>query len=213
MRRTLLVTIATPEILGDVAAFIENQKEYATARGFEYRIKHKPWWKDLHASFSKVWEIHCGLCQGFDQVIWTDADVAFMDMQWDITSLLDENHWMAAYKQTNWNTWDYLCNGLIVLRNCPESRDYVEKWVKKVETRFIKDHPWEQWYFDELIRDIKYQGVRRCVGAEIGCFCPELWHDGTIWQPGYPTIHFAGPSDWKKRGEVFRTVYQSQVKR
>lgn len=211
MRRKL-ITIATPDIQPFCKEMLENQRWYAGKQKFEFELVEKPYWTDLHPSFSKVWEINRTLEEGYDFLIWADADVAFMDSSNDLTQLLEPDYFMAAYQQMNWKTWAYLCNGLIVMRNIDQAKDYVTKWIQKIETGFIKDHPWEQWYFDELIRETNYSGVRACTAKEIGCFAKEVWHDGNIWEKGMPTVHFAGPTCWSTRQAAFLKHYQPLVK-
>lgn len=217
--KKLLVTIATENILPYAKEIIENQRWYAGKQKYDYLCHETIYWPNLHPSFSKVWEIWNALETGYERIIWADADVAFMDSSFDLATLLDDTskypdgYFMAAYQQTNWKTWRYLCNGLIVLRNDDECKKYVAEWMRRVDTHFIKDHPWEQWYFDEIIRETDWHRVRCCTGAEIGCFAPETWHDGTIWKRGYPTVHFAGSHiSWPERQRAFLEHYLPQVK-
>jgi hypothetical protein len=209
--RKLLVTIATENILPFCQEILETQRLYAQKNDYQYRLIGQLHWGDLHPSFSKVWEIHTGLEEGFDFIIWADADVAFMNSNVDLANLVEEEFFVAAYHQQNWKSWRYLCCGLSVWRNCKEAIGFVNDWIQRVEKRFMKDHPFEQWYFDEKIRERNYNGVRCCTAQEIGCFCPEIWHDGTVWQRGMPTIHLAGPTDWSTRQKIFKEKYQGLV--
>jgi len=214
-----LITIATPEIRQWCNGFVQNHKEYALACGYEYVEVSEIYWKDLHPSYSKVHEISKALKEGCEYVLWADADVIFMDYRVDLVHLIDGSHWsdlgdlfLAAYQQTNWPAWPYLCAGLTVWRNCKESQMFVQEWVDRCEhgsplivpgklTRMLHE-PWEQWYMDELNRKWEYKGIRACTAKEIGCFAPEIWHDGTLWEEGMPTIHLAGPSTWERREEI-----------
>lgn len=199
-----LVTIATGNILPYCLEILQTQREYADKHHLEYEIATELLWKDLHPSFSKVWEIKKAFEEGAEIVLWADADVAFTNYHHDLCALLsDPYHFMAGYKQLNWHTWDYICNGLIVMRNDERSRHFVDNWYCRVESRRIKDHPWEQWYFDEIIQETNHFGCRSCTMDEIGCFSESIWHDGNIWRPGLPTVHLAGPADWPTRRQVF----------
>lgn len=209
--KNLLITIATPNLLDLCHPFLVNQQEYAATQVMEYRIASDLHWTDLHASFSKVWEIHQALEEGRPYIIWADLDVAFTKMKFNFFQLLEPDYFMAAYQQMNWKTWAYLCNGFIVLKNTPQAKAYVAEWVKRVETKFMKDHPWEQWYFDEIIRETNWANVRCCTGDQIGCFSKEIWHDGVIWKKGMPSVHFAGPATWERRVEMFLTHYKPQI--
>jgi hypothetical protein len=216
----LLITIATTEIKPYCADFLENQSTYAKSRGYEYRIVTEKHWKELHPSFSKVYEIDRAFTEGWETVIWADADVLFMDQRIDLAYLLHDAIFMAAYQQGNWTAWKYLCAGLTVWKNCRRSRAFVAEWrerceigspcVRPKERVLILHHPWEQWYFDEIIRETNYAGVRGCTASEIGCFCPEIWSDGTLWTVGMPTIHMAGPASWEMRAQVL-PLYLGQV--
>jgi len=207
-----LITIATSDIRQWCNGFIQNHKEYAAANGYEYVEVSEIHWKDLHPSYSKVHEIQKALIEGYEYVLWADADVIFMDYRVDLAGLLQGNYFMAAYQQTNWPAWPYLCAGLTVWKKCPNARLFVEEWVDRCEkgspliipgklTRMLHE-PWEQWYMDELVRKWEYKGIRACTAEEIGCFAPEIWHDGTMWKEGMPTIHLAGPTTWERRSEI-----------
>jgi len=208
-----IITIATSEITPYCGGFLQNQKDYATAKGYVYEVVREKHWKDLHPSFSKVYEIDRLMNEGWDKIIWADADVLFMNHKVDIGNLVNlPDIFMAAYQQGNWHAWKYLCAGLTVWRNTKAARKFVTEWRERCEIGspavrpnqrvIITHHPWEQWYFDEIIRETSYAGVRGCKADEIGCFCPEIWSDGTQWIPGMPTIHMAGPATWEQRANI-----------
>ncbi len=207
-----LVTIATIEIAPFAFGFLANQKDYAEANGYDYEVVTTRHWKDMHPSFSKVHEIHRALQEGWDTVLWADADVLFTNYTVDLDDLLSPGVFLAAYQQGNWSAWKYLCAGLTVWKNTNQAKRFVDEWMERVEIGsprvrpnqrvIIPHHPWEQWYFDEIIRETNHVGTRGCTAAEIGCFCAEIWHDGTLWVPGMPTIHMAGPATWQQRAEL-----------
>lgn len=205
-----LVTIATHDILPFCSRFLKNQEAYAEANGYSYEAVNSKHWMNLHPSFSKVYEIGRAL-DDFEFVLWADADVAFMDHNVDLSNLLTNGYFMAAYHQKNWPNWVYLCAGLTVWKSTAESRRFVGEWFRRVDSGYIEHTPWEQWYLDELIRESNYAGIRACSAHEIGCFCPQIWHDGTKWKPGMPTIHMAGPKTWEERADVFKRIYERQV--
>jgi hypothetical protein len=202
---------------------MENQAEYAAAHGYEHRIVVQPHWTHLHPSFSKVHEIGVALAEGFDRVIWFDADVAVMDMTVDLAKLLEPDYFMAAYRQNNWPAWPYLCAGLTLWRGDDRARRFIAEMRERCEIgspsvrpgeRVIITHaPYEQWFQDEIVRETNYAGIRPCEATEIGCFASQIWNDGVIWKPGMPTVHFAGPSTWEKRREVFLEHYRPHVRR
>ena len=218
----IILTIVTPSIASHCIELMANQAAYAKARGYEHRIVSEIHWTNLHPSFSKVWEIHQALEQGYEKIIWADADIGFMEQSIDLGDLLTLGYFMAEYQQQNWLAWKYLCAGLSVWRNCPEAKSFVDEWKECVELgspsiepgkRVIVNYkPWEQYYQDQMIRDRAYSGIRPCTAAEIGCFAPEIWHDGTIWQPRYPTVHLAGDRSWETVERVYREVYAKQVR-
>jgi len=218
---TKLVTIATPNIQEQANGFLINQAMYAVEWGYVFERVQSVAWSQLHPSFSKVFEIDRALAEGFEFVIWADADVAFMDFNADLTKILKPEHFLTGYQQNNWKTWKYICNGLLVIRNCEGARNYVTEWADHCVNgcpltqpgirTMIRDHPWEQWSFDALIRHTNYHGIYAATAQEIGCFCPEIWHDGIIWQAGMPTIHMAGPASWEKRADVFEKIYRKKV--
>lgn len=206
----LFITVATPEILRHTSEFLANQQDFCTARNITHFLYTDNPYPDLHPSFSKVHYLHRALQTDAPYVISADIDVAFMDYTWDPFQLVQSPYYLAAYHQRNWNNWPYLCAGLTIWRNCEEAKAFVASWLTRVESREIQFHPWEQWYFDELLRAddrvlkegpkiIGYRNVRICEEHEIGCFCPTLWNDGIIWKPNYPTMHFAGPHPWPDR--------------
>lgn len=199
-----LLTIATGHILPYCLEILQTQKEYADKHHLDYSVATELLWRDLHPSFSKVWEVKKAFNEGAERVIWADADVAFTNYHYDLMALVDnDNYFMAAYHQLNWKSWVYLCNGLFVMKNDARSNHFLDDWIQRIESRKMKDHPWEQWYFDEIIRETNWFGCRVCDADEIGCFSENIWHDGAIWRPGLPTVHLAGPASWPKRREVF----------
>lgn len=218
--RKKIITIATAEIAVFAFDFLINQKEYADSNDYEYEVVTTKHWGELHPSFSKVYEIHRLLTEEWDVVIWADADVLFTNHTVDLARLLTPDIFLAAYQQGNWSAWKYLCAGLTVWRNCKQARRFVDEWKERVEIGspcirpgqrvLVPHHPWEQWYFDEIIRESNHAGTRGCTAAEIGCFCPEIWHDGTWWVKGMPTLHMAGPASWEMRAQVL-PKYLKQV--
>jgi len=206
-----MITIATEGILHKCEAILNNHRGYAARQGLEYEVIQKAHWEQIPACFSKVYEIERAMAEGAEIVIWADADVVFMDWKADLTKLLAPDYMLAAYHQQNWKSWTYLCAGLMVWRNTPQARAFIAEWAKRCLAGTMKDHPWEQWFLDELVRETKYDKIRPCNAREIGCFCPEIWHDGVVWKPGMPTIHMAGPSTWENRADVFAKNYLTRV--
>lgn len=211
-----LVTIITPEIEQHCVEFRANHEEYAKANGYFYGCSSTLHWPDLPASFSKVWSILNALRNGCETVIWADIDVAFMDMTVDLAGLLKPNHWLAAYNQKN-DKWigdrPYACCGLMVIRNGVETIKFFEDLFRRVDTREVTWHPWEQWHFDAMMRETNFAGVHLCSAKEIGAFAKELWHDGVWWSPGCPTVHLTTPLDWPLRRQVLVDNYLPQVTR
>lgn len=232
MTKDRLLTIATPHIIYDCWPILETQRAYCEARGYEHVVVREAFWKDLHPSFSRVHEIQQALEAGCENVVWADADVAFMEHSWQIADLLGGPYWMAGYCQSNWpppgsdasKQWQYICAGLTVWRNCPESRAYVDEWANRCvngspgilpgsQKVRVTWHPFEQWYFDELNREHSFEGIRAASAEEIGCFSRELWNDGTMWREGMPTVHFAGPNPWPDRRQTYIDHYAKLVRR
>lgn len=210
--KKLLLSLATQEIRAIAEPFLQNHKAYAERNGYVYQCAEEVHWEDKHPSFSKVWTIHQGLVDGYDFVIWADADVAFTNFSVDLSRLVkDQDYFMAAYWQRNWKSWKYLCAGLTVWKNTPDAIAFVKAWIKHVEEGTMLDMPYEQWWLDLIVRETNYAGIRPCTADEIGCFSSEIWHDGIKWKPGMPTIHFAGPASMERKASVFETTYASQV--
>lgn len=229
--KKLLLSLATPNIREIAEPFLQSHKEYAERHGYVYQCAEESVWKDLHPSFSKVALLDKALKDGVETIIWADADIFFVDHRKDLADLLTGDNYLAAYQQQDWIAWPYLCCGLMILKNTPEAHAFVTEWVDrclngspkiiegeriKIQGKVLREpinqtKPWEQWYFSELIRETKYKNIRCCNAGEIGCFCPELYHDTVIWKPGMPTIHMAGSADWQRRAEVLKTIYAPQV--
>ena len=196
--KKIIITIATADILPQCKEIMDNHRAYAAANGYEHRLVTNIYWAHYPATVSKVWEIHHALVEeGYDIVLWADADVAFMNFKVDLADLLTPEYFIAAYQQTNWPKWAYLCAGLIAL--CIAGMP--------------PDTALEQWHMDTLTRERNFNGIRCCNAAEIGCFSHDFWHDGTVWKPGMPTIHFAGHAPWDQRQKVFVEKYMRQVVR
>ena len=210
--KKIIFTMATEAIMPYCSELIENQQIYSAKHGYEHQVVQQVHWEDMHPSFSKVWELKRLLSEGFDLVILADADVAFINSGIDIGELVNDSFFCAAYKQTNFDPFPYLCCGLMVWRNTPDAHSFIDKWIELIEGRSMLAHPYEQWHFSTLIREVNWQGIRCCNANEIGCFAPEIWHDGTYWARGMPTVHLAGPADWPRRRRVFLDYYKPLVK-
>lgn len=226
-----LISMATPNIANDCEEFIANHQDYARVQGFEYEChseKHKDF-QDLHVVYSRLGFLLDAL-EDSEFAVWADADVAFMNFTWDITSLLNHGKidigrylkgqpitekspgaWLAGYSQKNWHT-SYLCFGLIVFRSNWLSKSFLREVVRRARENPETDNAREQYYAYDVLSQINNQGVRMCTTNEIGCFSAELWNDGTRWQPGFPTVHLAG-ANWDARKKLFRQNYKQLVKR
>lgn len=231
--KKLLLSLATPNIREVVEPFLQTHKEYAEAYGYVYQCAEDSVWNDLHPSFSKVALLDKAFKDGAEIVIWADCDVGFLDFTRDLGDLVSGDYYFAAYHQQNWRAFAYLCCGLMVWKNTPEAHEFIAEWIdrclngspKIIEGERIKiggsiqreplmqTKPWEQWYASEIIRERKYKNIRACNAWEIGSFCPEIWHDSVIWQPGMPTVHMAGDAPWEKRAEIFNTIYKPLIRR
>jgi len=224
--KKLLLTIATDNIREVAAPFLENHAAYAKANGYEYRIEGLIW-THLHPSFSKVPAMERGLKEGWDWIVFADLDAAFMNFNIDLKDVIESrlkempDLFVAGRQQLNWNAWKYICNGLLVIRNTPYAHKFFEMWsdyclngtpnVVPNKRIYITEHCYEQFSFDQLIRDTGYHGVYAATGKEIGTFAAEIWTDGEAFVKGYPTLHCAGPADWPRRAQVFREKYAHQV--
>lgn len=222
--KKLLFTIATENIREAAAPFLANHASYARRNNYEYVVKTEKFFPNLHPSFSKTGYVQQALRDGFDFVLFADADIAFISQGVDLANLLiGTDYWLAAYEQKNWPHDDpYLNAGLFVVKQCQEAHTFVDDWVhrcltgcpdwKPGEITPIVDFPWENWHFHGLCRKYKWKGIRCCNAEEIGCFCPTLWHDGVLWYQSCPTIHFAGcNTSWEKRAELFVKQYAPLV--
>lgn len=231
--RKKLITIATPEIREIAKPFLDNHVAYAVRNNYEYQCGGEIIFKNLHPSFSKVALIDQAMKDGYDLIIWADADVAFIDQGVDLANLLTSEYFMAAYRQQNWTAWRYLCAGLTVWRNTEKAREFVATWAdwclngvpgvvdgERVKIHggpddrqpIMQDKPWEQWPMDALVRHTKWSGLRCCTADEIGCFSREIWHDGVLWTQACPTVHLGGPASWERRVQVFNEHYKSHVR-
>lgn len=226
-----LITLATPEIATIAKPFIDNQRAYGERHGYQV-ICHPAkvvGWEHLHPSFSKVPLIDQALKDGFDYVVFADADVGFTNFTRDIKDIIASKLkdrpelWLTGKIQQNWATWVYICNGLLCFRNTPDARSFMDVWIdyclngtpniepgKRV---MMRDHPWEQYPFDMRVREIQYHGVYGAKGEEIGTFAREIWTDGDDFRPGYLSVHFAGPATFERRAQVFTEKYQPLIVR
>lgn len=225
--RKLLVTIATSEIKAIAEPFLANQRAYAARNNYEYRVIETLYWKDLAASFSKVHEIDRALKEGFDYVVWTDLDVVFLKMSFDLKDIIESKLadrpelFMTGKQQLSWVKWKYICMGLTCWRNTEDARNFVTEWKDRCErgcpswipgkrTKII-DHPWEQWNSDMLCRETQYHGIYAANAKEIGSFCPEIWSDGDLVENPV-TMHYAGQgASWQKKVDIFKRKYANQV--
>jgi len=87
-----LITIATPEIAEAAKPFLDNQRLYAEKLSYQFRCHPSQFsgWEHLHPSFSKVPLIDQALKDGFEYIVFADADVAFTNFTLDIKDILAE---------------------------------------------------------------------------------------------------------------------------
>lgn len=204
--KKLLFTICTPEIEEAASPFLQNHYAYAARNNYEYRVYVSrfpgEFFESNHPSFSKVPFALEALRNGYDAVLYADADVAFVDQGVDLVNLLTDDYWFAAYHQQNWDKFKYLCCGLWVVKKTDASILFFSEWkdrcilgcpawVPGVRTK-VENHPWEQWHASALFQEIDYKAVRCCNSKEIGCFSDLVWDDGVKWDRSCPTVHLAG---------------------
>lgn len=220
-----IISLVTPDIEVPAQCFIEHHRGYAAKHHYDYHCFTDKLWPDLAASFSKVPAIEQTMkeMQDGEILIWMDADICPMNYHVDLGDLL-RNHpdrFMVGYRQHNWTSWAYICNGLLILRVGDDLRRYVAQWIDWClngcpnitpgERKPMLDRPWEQWSSDALVREWKYKGIHPATEFEVGCFCEQIWHDGVIWNQSMPTLHFGGPATWERRAEVFKSKYEYLV--
>lgn len=217
-----IISLTTPEIAEHAKCFLDTQRQFASKWGYSYHCHVDKIW-DMAASFSKVPALNQAIAESVDGeiVIWYDADVAVLRWDKDFGDLVRKpDIFHSALTQKNWASWRYLCGGIFVTRVCDGLRDYMAQWtdyclngVPNVEPGkrvMMRDFPWEQYAADQLNRDTNFKGIHCANNDELGCFCPDLWHDGCIYEPGMPIMHFA-TGDWARRAEIFKTKYASHV--
>lgn len=224
-----MISLATSNIAKEAKCFIDNHRRYAARHGYEYECHTDTLWPDHPFEFAKVPAIKRALDPEYEYVVWVDADIAFLKSDWDVKSIVvnqlaaNPELFMTALQQANFQRWKYLCTGIMVFRNTPYTHSFMEQWVDyclngvpNVDTAppgtkvIMRDKPHEQYCLDQLVRDTRYKGIYAASHKEIGCFCPTTWHDGVLYEPGMPTMHFAtGP--WDRRAQIFRTKYAQLV--
>jgi len=218
---TCLLTMSTHDISQYCTELDKNKKDYADKFGFHYLHSHCKFYTYKHPAYSKVPFIWSGLERGFDRVIWVDMDVAFTNFNRNIEDLLEPDYWLATLNEGDWrfevrspklkerNPF-YLCAGLIVIKNCDESRRLVKDWISLIEKDSSNDLLGEQTIFNRLIRERYELGVRLCTEDEIGAFSEDGWFPRRSWRPGDLTIHLSA-GDWYNRQALFVHKYLPQI--
>jgi hypothetical protein len=202
----------TPDIAEYCNELRSNKLDYANHWGYDFQCEPNVYWPNIAPTFSKLWYIAKHL-RNYDALVWADMDVAFTNFGIDIISLLKPNYWIALLDQ-NLPLEGRCCAGLMVIKNTPASRDFVESLcasVPNVENRF----PYDQTLVVQHLAARDWEGVHLCTEDEIGSFWEERWNSRRPWLYGDLTIHLGGDlgtdNPWSHRKRVFEEKYQHLI--
>lgn len=212
--KKIVLSMTTPAIELAAEPFIANHRRYAEARGYEYRCAtdvHKDI-AQLPASYSKVFQIVEALDEGYELVVWADADVAFTRLDIDAETLVGNGHDFAALRELG-KGCQYVCCGFMIVRSC----GWTKKMFADVKAQILSatgptEHPWEQTHVNAWLCEAGFNRAHLCTEDEIGSFWEELLGQPTErpWQYGDFHIH-CGAAAWPKRGSIFMTKYSNKV--
>jgi hypothetical protein len=104
--------------------------EYCKRYGFDYMCLYEnpvPEQDPLKGSWGKVRLISDALYDGYDYVVWLDADTLIVDFDADLRDAVVPFHigacWHRIPQLNHWNV------GALYIDNCQETRDFFDKWL------------------------------------------------------------------------------------
>jgi hypothetical protein len=134
--------------IGDLAAM--THRFYADRHGLDARAQ-VGFTLDRPASWFRVRWIPQLFDEGYDYVLWVDADAIFSRFDVDVRSVIDPNadlHMVQHYHKLKRREFMSPNMGVILLRNCQWSRDLLAQlWSM---TEYINHHLWENGAFLKL---------------------------------------------------------------
>jgi hypothetical protein len=181
--------------IGDLAAM--THRFYADRNGMDARAQ-VGYTLDRPPAWFRVRWIPQLFDEGYDYVLWVDADAIFSRFDVDIRSVIDPNadlHIVQHYYQLKRREFTSPSTGVMLVRNCQWSRDlFAQLWSM---TEYINHHLWENGAFLKLAgynNNLKL-GPDRLNEKLLSRvkFLPDDWN--RISAGGDPIIrHFAGIS-------------------
>jgi len=145
-----------------------------------------------------------------DWIFWTDADSMIMNFGIPLEDLIDEDYHFILTEDFTWNPTN-LNTGQFLIRNCAESRAFLEKVYARTE---CINHRW--WEQQGIILELEVNPFR-----EKTKILPQRMMNSyslernaktlqTRYQKGDFLIHFAGCHDLKKLQRLFE-IYKPKV--
>lgn len=126
---------------------------YCKRHGFDYQCVYDnpiPDSDPLKGSWGKVKLIKDALDEGYEYVIWLDADTLIVDMDTDLRDAIEFYQigacWQRIPQLHHWNV------GALYVDNCKETREFIDAWL----ARYPGQSSWlEQGEFNELAMQSK----------------------------------------------------------
>jgi hypothetical protein len=106
-----------------------HHQAYCDRHGYEYRaeISVHPSYNIMQGGWAKIEMLRDALSQGYEQVIWLDADTMIIDLQSELTDAIIHGKigacWHRIPQLNHWNV------GALYISNCLETREFIDSWL------------------------------------------------------------------------------------
>jgi hypothetical protein len=113
---------------------------YAALHGYDLRLSTRPLDHDRPPAWSKIALVR-ELLDGYDEVLWIDADAIFLDISKDIAELVrpDKDLYLVEHVYEQDESWRSANTGVFLVRSTPWARRFLDRvWAAE---QYI-DHPW-----------------------------------------------------------------------
>ena len=167
----------------------KSKEEYCKAHGFDFIFKDKLYYTDKHPVWSKMPCMLDVMQQGYDYVVWLDADAIIANPRLDITGWFD-------YHDIYYSKDVYGLNfGVFALKNTPTAEAFLRD-IEAGHDRF-KNTSWrEQDAASELLKG-KYRDCCKEIPARVWNSYDDVYNHKTVnvYQDGDFILHVPAKGD------------------
>lgn len=170
MKNGLIIThaMSSDEFSDMLRLSHQRHAAYARAFGFDFwaiygdvATEHVEYQR---GGWSKIELVRRGLAQGYQDVVWLDADAAIVNGQVDLRDALKQTGGLIGCVR-HYAPWfaaqgipEHYNSGVMYFKSDPLTMAFIQEWAGTYETA-IKDRWLEQGAFNRLITEKGYQGA------------------------------------------------------